>query len=246
MSANIYPQYKGQHYMGHNTDQMYHWNVLWRDRYTSDPISAEKLIPSNLLSQHEFALPEFNTAREYRKEFDRASEQYTHLLNQAAFGTGAPPAGVTFPAGVTIGFEEPTIIAGGCLLMPHDWLHRYLLPSKYFTDVTATNLGYLHAPKPPIHWDTMRPDLTVEWIAGDILINWQKGEADALTLRWREPGTPHWHGGGATLGVPGYLDYSPSDTERVLEVTGRYLKHNRPVGQWSEPIQILVPPTPQT
>jgi hypothetical protein len=232
--------------MGRSIDQIYHWNVLWRERYPDDPIAGSKLIPSNLLDQHSFAIPEFGTAREYRKEFDRASEQYTKLLTQAAFGVGAPSTGVLFPAATSIGFEEPTILAGACLLMPDDWLHRYLLPSKFLTEASLINLGYLHSPKPPIHWDTMRPELTVEWVAGDIMVNWHKGEADGLAMRWRKSGEEHWHSGGATIGVPGYLDYTPAETERILEITGRYLKHNRSVGQWSNPVQVLTPPTPQT
>jgi hypothetical protein len=240
-----YPQYKGQYYMGSSIDQIYHWNVLWLERYPTDPIASLNLIPTAQRNQHSDGLDLLGEAREYRKEFDRASEQYTRLLTQAAFGVGAPATGVQFPLAVTIGFAEGAGVIGGCLLLPDDWLHRDLLPSKFLTQDTLVNLGYLHSPKPPIHWDTMRPELTAEWVAGDILVKWHKGEADALTLRWREPGAAHWHGGGAALGVPGYLDYTPAETERVLEVTGRYLKHNRPVGQWSEPVQVITPPTPQ-
>jgi hypothetical protein len=134
ISPYRYPQYKGQFYMGHSIDQIYHWNVLWLERYPTDPIASLNLIPTAQLNQHRDGLNLLGEAREYRTEFDRASEQYTRLLTQAVFGVGAASTGVQFPLAVTIGFAEGTSVIGGCLSLT-------VMPSLDGCDVSLADCG---------------------------------------------------------------------------------------------------------
>lgn len=162
--------------------------------------------------------------------------QYRRIITEEAVGTPTPD----FPDNPT--FALPKIVATG-LFTRLDKLRDQIMNADNYTDEIGALLGIL-----PKKTDSIAPGDRKPALKGhampeqQILVDFVRGDSDGINLRLSvDGGAPvnmgNFYKSPVSITVPG-----DASKPHEVEITGRYIEGNTPVGQNSDPIKLVSQP----
>ena len=168
------------------------------------------------------------------ESFTTAKEQrvgYKNLIKDGPIGKpgGAVPTGPVAPV-------VPTVVAPGIFPRISALVQR-IKTNPAYTEAIGRDLGIIGAEQ-ILDTNAMKPAVKLVPIAGQVEIQWVKGQADAVRIE-TDKGAGAWSFL-AIDSVPHYTDTTPITAPAVWKYRVIYIMADEMVGQWSDVVSINV------